>query len=147
VLLGVCTREQVLAHREVYLEGTRKTEHTLEWKGRWRAISAPCTLVVAFGSWCGDSQRELPDLLAHLDEPNPFITVRFIGVWRDKQAQASWWPRGVDPQKVEKVPTLWAFTLQPGGGQALAGVIVENPPVKGQRMAEAILELLERAAR
>jgi hypothetical protein len=47
------------------------------------------------------------------------------------------WPAGA----------LWAFTLQPGGGQALAGVIVENPPVKGQRMAEAILELLERAAR
>lgn len=105
----------------------------------------PCTLVVAFGSWCSDSQAELPDLLALTKESNPFVTLRYIGVYRDKRADADAWPKGITPQVIEKVPTIWLFELQPGGTQKLLGSIVETPPKPGQRMAEALLELLEKA--
>lgn len=144
VLIGVCNRDELLAHREIFRANTGKAELPPEWKARWKALDAPCTLVVAIGSWCGDTQREVTDLLALMAEPNPFVTVHFIGVWRDKKAEASWWPKGIEAQKIEKVPTFWAFTLQSGGAQTLSGRIVENPPKKGQRMAEAILELLEK---
>jgi len=147
VLLGVCSREALLAHREIFRVNTGKAVIPAEWKVRWKAIDTPCTVVVAVGSWCGDSQREVPDLLALMAEPNPFITVHFLGVWRDKRAREDWWPRGIEAQKIEKVPTFWLFTQQPGAGQMLSGLIVENPPRKGQRMAEAILELLEKGAR
>jgi hypothetical protein len=147
VLLGSCSRESLLAHREILRVNTERATIPPEWRARWKALDAPCTLVVGFGSWCGDTQRELPDLLALMAEPNPFITVHFIGVWRDKQALAGWWPKGIEPQKIEKVPTLWAFPLQPEGKQPLRGSIVENPPKKGQRMAEAVLELLEACLR
>lgn len=144
VLLGVATREAILSHRDIFRDNTRHRDIKAEWSARWKAMDAPCTLVVVFGSWCSDSQAELPDLLALTKDPNPFVTIHFIGVYRDKTTEASAWPTGITPQIVDKVPTIWLFGLQPGGGQKLLGSIVETPP-KGQRMAEAVLDLLAKA--
>ncbi len=144
VLLRVTTREAILSHRDIFRDNTKHRDIKPEWAARWKAIDAPCTLVVAFGSWCSDSQAELPDLLALTKEPNPFVTLHYIGVYRDKMVDAADWPKGIAPQAIEKVPTIWLFELQPGGEQKLLGSIVETPP-KGQRMAEAVLELLEKA--
>ena len=141
VLLGATTREAFLAHRDIFRDNTKHRDIKAEWIARWRAIDVPCTLVVVFGSWCSDSQTELPDLLALTKEPNPFVTIHYIGVYRDKKIDATAWPKGIAPQVVDKVPTLWLFELQPGGAQKLLGSIVETPP-KGQRMAEAVLDLL-----
>lgn len=145
VLLGVADRAALLAHRPVFQDNLARLTLLPEWKARWQAIDTPVTLVVAFGSWCGDTHRELPDLLALMEVPNPFVRVRFIGVARDKRADATCWPDGVAPEPILKVPTLWAYRLEPGGTWKLVGSIVENPPVKGQRMAEGILGLMERA--
>jgi hypothetical protein len=145
VLLGRTDREAILAHRNSYQSDTAKVSLPEAWKARWRAIQTPCTLVVAFGSWCGDTQRELPDLLALMEAPNPFITVHFIGVYRDKRAAPEAWPKGIPPRPILKVPTFWLHALQPGGAWVEVGAIVENPPVKGQRMAQALVELLEKA--
>jgi thiol-disulfide isomerase/thioredoxin len=141
VLLGATTREAILSHRDIYRDHTKHRDIKAEWAARWKAITAPCTLVVVFGSWCSDSQMELPDLLALAKEPNPFVTIHYIGVYRDKKADASAWPKGIAPQVIEKVPTIWVFSLQPGGTQKLLGSIVETPP-NGQRTAEAVLDLL-----
>jgi hypothetical protein len=48
---------------------------------------------------------------------------------------------------VVRVPTFFLFATQPGGGQKLVGSVVETPPREGQTMAEALVELVERAAR
>lgn len=144
VLLGATTREALLAHREIYRDNTRHRDIKSEWAARWKAIDVPCTLVVAFGSWCSDSQLELPDLLALTKEPNPFVTIQYIGVYRDKKIDPAAWPKGITPLAVEKVPTIWLFELQPGGAQKLLGSIVESPP-SGQRMAEAVLGLFSQA--
>lgn len=144
VLLGVTTREAILSHREIFRDNTKHRDIKAEWTTRWKAIDVPCTLVVVFGSWCSDSQTELPDLLALAKEPNPFVTIQYIGVYRDKKVDASAWPKGLAPQVIEKVPTIWLFELQPDGAQKFLGSIVETPP-NGQRMAEAVLDLLSRA--
>lgn len=145
VLMGLCEAKAILAHRAIFQQNLAKDPLTPALKARWKGLNTPILLVVAFGSWCGDSQQELPDLLGLLQEPNPFVQVRFMGVYRDKQAPASAWPEGILPQTIEKVPTFWAYTLLPGGAYRLLGSIVETPPRPGQRMGEALLELLEKA--
>ncbi len=145
VLVGATTREAILTHRAIFRENMKHRTMKAEWLARWKAIDTPCTLVVAFGSWCSDSQAQLPNFLALTQEANPFVTIHYHGVYRDKKAEGSAWPKGVEPQPIVKVPTFWLFTLQPGGGQKLVGSIVETPPKKDQDMAEAVVELLEQA--
>jgi thiol-disulfide isomerase/thioredoxin len=145
LLLGIATRDQLLAHRAVFRDNTAKAELPEAWRARWASLDTPVVLVAAFGSWCGDTQRELPDLLALHASENPFISVHYLGVYRDKKAAAGDWPAGITPQPVVKVPTFWLFAAQPGGSMKLVDTIVENPPKKGQRMAEAVLEMLDKA--
>ncbi len=147
VLVGPCTREEILRHREVFGAYLAADPIAPAWKARWQALDAPCVVVAVFGSWCDDSHRELPDLLGLLGEPNPFVEVRLVGVLRDRKAPPAVWPKGVAVPAVERVPTFWVYAQLPGGGYRLMGSIVEAPPVKGQRMAEAILNLLELARR
>lgn len=146
VLLGPASREAILVYREGFQRGAAKAWPSA-WRERWERLSVPCTLVVAFGSWCGDSERELPEVLALAAHPQPFLDLHFMGVDRSKVAPATWWPESIPPQAVEKVPTFWLFEQLPGGGHRLVGRIVENPPKKGQPMAEALLDLLEQAGR
>lgn len=145
LLLGATSREAILAHRAVFRDNMDHLDVPAPWRARWKALDAPCTLVVAFGSWCSDSQAQLPDFLALSKETNPFIAVNFIGVNRDKKAASKDWPKGIEPQAIEKVPTFWLFALQPDGSWKLIGSIMEEPPKPHQRMAEAVLELLEKA--
>lgn len=145
VIVGPSTREAILAHRPIFKSNMEKTVLGPDLLKRWQELATPCVLVVAFGSWCGDTQRELPGLLALMGEDNPFVKVHLVGVYRDKKVPAHGWPMGLEEQPVLKVPTIWLYALQPGGGYKLSGSIVENPPKKGQSMAEAIVELLEQA--
>lgn len=145
VLLGATTREAILSHRDIFRDNMKHRDIKAAWAARWKAIDAPCALVVAFGSWCSDSQAQLPDLLALTSEPNPFVAIHYIGVYRDKKADPLAWPKGIAPQAIDKVPTIWLFELQPDGSEKLLGSIVETPPKPGQRMAEAVLDLLAQA--
>ncbi len=146
LLLGATTRQAILDHRASFREGTAKAQLPDALRARWKAVKTPLTLVAVFGSWCGDSQRELPELLALEAEPNPFIEVHYLGVYRDKKLETAAWPKGCPPQPVERVPTFYLFSLQPGGGQKLVGTIVETPPKAGQRMAEALVDLAEKGS-
>jgi thiol-disulfide isomerase/thioredoxin len=146
LLLGATTRKAILEHRAVFRDATAGVQLPEALRARWKAVHQPLTLVAVFGSWCGDSQRELPDLLAMESDPNPFIEVHYLGVYRDKKLDASAWPKGCAPQAVVRVPTFYLFATQPGGGQKLVGTVVETPPKPNQRMAEALVELAEKGA-
>ena len=147
LLLGETTAKAILAHRAVFRDRLAKTRLPDALLARWKAVHQPLTLVAVFGSWCGDSQEHLPGLLALDAEPHPFVEVHYLGVYRDKVLAAPAWPQGCAPQKVVRVPTFFLFATQPGGGQKLVGSVVETPPCEGQTMAEALVELVERAAR
>lgn len=146
LLLGPTTAQAILAHRAVFRETLARSPLPGALRVRWKAIQRPFTLVAVFGSWCGDSHYQLPDLLALASDPNPFIEVHYLGVYRDKRVEAAHWPSGCAPQPVQRVPTFFLFATEPGGGQRLVGSVVENPPRSGQRMGEALVELLEVAA-
>lgn len=143
LLLGKTTAKAILAHRAIFRDNLAKVRLTSEVKTRWKAVRQPFTLVAVFGSWCGDSHYQLPDLLAFEADSNPFIEVHYLGVNRDKVLDAALWPKGCTTQKVDRVPTFFLFASQPGGGQKLVGSVVENPPRAGQTMAQALVELLE----
>jgi Thioredoxin len=145
MLLGETTAKAILANRATFRDHLAKVKLTSDLKARWKAVRLPFTLVAVFGSWCGDSYRQLPDLLALDADPNPFIEVHYLGVARDKVVTA--WPKGCPPQKVDRVPTFYVFAIQPGGGLKPVGTIVETPPRAGETMATALVELLERGAR
>ncbi|GLH66902.1 hypothetical protein [Geothrix edaphica] len=147
LLLGPATAKEILAHRAVFRDTAAATQLPSELKARWKAVRQPLTLVAVFGSWCGDSQYQLPDLLVLAADPNPFIEIHYLGVYRDKQVAEAAWPKGCPPQAVVRVPTFYLFATQPGGAQKLVGTVVENPPRAGQRMAEALVELVESAVR
>ena len=144
LLIGGCTRDQILAHRAVFKEHTEQAAPSEADRARWMAVKRPFTVVAAFGSWCSDSQHELPSFLALDARPNPAVEVQFIGVARDKAIDAKAWPAGIEPQKAEKVPTAWVFALGPGGKQTLVGSVVEHPKA-GETFAEAVLDVMEQA--
>jgi Thioredoxin len=147
MLLGETTAAAILANRAQFRDNLTKVKLAADLRARWKAIQRPFTLVAVFGSWCGDSHRQLPELLALQTDPNPFIEVHYLGVNRDKALEAAAWPRGCAPQIVDRVPTFYLFSLQPGGGQASVGSVVEIPPKAGQTMAEALVELVEAGTR
>jgi hypothetical protein len=147
LLLGETTVKAILAHRAIFRDNLAKVKLPVDVKGRWKAIRQPFTLVAVFGSWCGDSHYQLPDLLALEADPNPFIEVHYLGVNRDKAVETAAWPKGCPPQKVVRVPTFYLFATQPGGAQKLMGSVVENPPRAGQTMAEALVDLMEAGTR
>lgn len=147
LLLGPTTAKAILAHRAVFRERLAQAPVSAELRARWKAVRRPFTLVAVFGSWCGDSHYQLPDLLGLEGDPNPFVEVHYLGVYRDKRLEAGQWPQGCTPQAVVRVPTFYLFAMEPGGGQRLVGSVVENPPRAGQRMAEALVELLETSTR
>ncbi len=143
MLLGETTASAILVNRTQFRDNLAKVKLTAELRARWKAVQRPFILVAVFGSWCGDSHRQLPNLLALQAEPNPFIEVHYLGVKRDKALDAAAWPKGCAPQMVQRVPTFYLFAPQPGGGLKLVGTLVETPPREGQTMAEALVQLVE----
>jgi len=143
VIVGPTTAAAILEHRTEFLFAYEKVQISQEQIKRWQSVRVPCTLVAIFGSWCGDSHHWVPDLIKLSETANPFISICWIGTYRDKNTEPSQWPAQTFMQKTEKVPTFWLFAPTPGGGTRLVGNVVENPPKIDQTMAEAILELLE----
>ena len=143
MLLGETTATAILANRAQFRDNLAKVKLAAALRARWKAVHQPFTLVAVFGSWCGDSHRQLPDLLALQADPNPFIEVHYLGVNRDKALEAAAWPKGCPPQVVDRVPTFYLFAPKSEGGLAWVGSVVETPPKAGQTMAEALVELVE----
>lgn len=107
------------------VEGWRDERSKYEPERRWLDLLASATLryelVVALGTWCGDSREQIPRLqaiLAALGERSPFAAVRLLGVDRSKWIDREMYPFGA----VELVPTIVVTT----GGSEI-GRIVETP--------------------
>jgi hypothetical protein len=145
MLLGEMTAKAILSNRVRFRDQLAKVNLTGELRARWKAVRRPFTLVAVFGSWCKDSNRQVPDLMALDAEPNPFIEVHYIGVARDMAVVS--WPKGCPPQRVVRVPTFYLFATKPGGGQVLVGKVVERPTRSGQTMAETLVELVDTNSR
>jgi len=91
-------------------------------------------LVVAMGTWCGDSREQVPRLqaiLAALESRSPFETPRLLGIDRSKRADAKAFPFG----QVELVPTI---VVTAGGAEI--GRIVETP--KSESVEEDLVRIL-----
>ena len=147
LLLGETTPKAILAHRASFRENLAQVKVTEALRARWKAVRQPFTLVAVFGSWCGDSHRQLPHLLALQTDSNPFIEVHYLGVNRNKALEAGLWPKGCKPQSVDLVPTFYLFALGPGGRLKRVGSIEETPPKAGQTMSLALVEMVEAAGR
>ena len=82
-------------------------------------LRGPADLDVYFGSWCGDSRRELPRLVKILDRASlPGLRVRYFALDRTKTKPARLARRGA----IERVPTI---VLRAEGREI--GRIVESP--------------------
>ncbi|NVK88168.1 MAG: thioredoxin family protein [Gammaproteobacteria bacterium] len=73
------------------------------------SIQQPITLWIVFGTWCHDSEREVPIVLKLLSAAaNPNITVHLVSVEQDKQIPPA---LGV-PFTIEYTPTLVLLDAQ-----------------------------------
>jgi len=82
-------------------------------------LSRKAHLDVYFGSWCGDSRRQVPRFLKILDQAAPRrMRVRFYALDRSKKEPA----RLIEGMGIERVPT---FILSVGGREV--GRVVETP--------------------
>ncbi|NVJ60102.1 MAG: thioredoxin family protein [Gammaproteobacteria bacterium] len=84
-----------------------------------RKIDTPTKLTVVFGSWCHDSEREVPRIIKLVRQSNnPMIQLNLIAVKHNKQL-----PEGM-PQKYQ---VLYTPTLYLEQNDELVGNIVERP--------------------
>ncbi len=119
ILLGRVKPSAILAISEAWRGGHDSYEPAAEDLNLLSVPRARANLDVYFGSWCGDSRREVPRLLKILDRAAPSdLRVRFYGVDRAKKEPA----RLVRRARIERVPTIIVSV----GGREI-GRIVETP--------------------
>lgn len=105
-----------------------------KWLGLLRAAKLRYGLVVAMGTWCGDSHEQIPRLqaiLLALGQQSPFDPPRLLGLDRSKTIDSSLYPFGV----VELVPTI---VVTAAGSEV--GRIVETP--KSGSVEEDLVRIL-----
>jgi cyclophilin family peptidyl-prolyl cis-trans isomerase/HEAT repeat protein len=105
-----------------------------KWLDMLRTAKLRYGLVVAMGTWCGDSREQIPRLqavLSALGERSPFDPPRLVGVDRSKATDAKLYRYGV----VELVPTV---VVTVGGSEV--GRIVEAP--KSGSIEEDLVRIL-----
>ncbi|MEM9594894.1 MAG: thioredoxin family protein [Acidobacteriota bacterium] len=84
-----------------------------------RRVEEPTELLVALGTWCGDSRRSVPRLMAALEAAaNPKISVRMVAIGRGFTEPLDF----VRNRRVTNVPTI---IVQQGGREV--GRFVERP--------------------
>jgi len=111
-----------------------KYEPQAKWLDLLGTAKLRYQLVVAMGTWCGDSRDQVPRMqaiLAALGARSPFEPPRLLGIDRSKSADAKAFPFG----KVELVPTI---VVTAGGAEI--GRIVETP--KSGSVEEDLVRIL-----
>lgn len=137
ILIGICTpkvfyEEPFNAWYVPAFEGYTVNPQMLEQLPA-RLYLPGITITVIFGTWCDDSQREVPHFLKILQATKfPADHLTLIAVNRQKQAP------GVDqllPLDVQRVPTIIVFME----GKEI-GRIVESPTTTLEQDLNSILE-------
>lgn len=124
-LVGVLTREQIEAAHPDWVQSEVAAAPDAEASKALAAVPPGAEVTVFLGTWCGDSQREVPRLWRALDQAAaqggadlPF-RVNYVGVDRQKKEPAA----PIANYEIEFVPT---FIVSREGREV--GRIVEQSP-------------------
>lgn len=133
ILLGNLQYEQIINTLPRWQDSHQSVELNKEQLGALANIDQPIEIICYLGTWCGDSRRGVPPFEQALQQaPNPNISIRYIGVDRDKLD-----PELTAPEmEIERVPTY--LIMQ--DGQEIARLI--ETPV-GENFLADFLELFE----
>ena len=132
MLVGAVTREQVEATHPAWVQAEVSASPDPEAVRALAAIEPGAEVTVFLGTWCGDSEREVPRLWRALDEAGgdvPF-QIHYIGVDRQKKEPAA----PIANFEIEFVPT---FIVSRQGREV--GRIVEESPHGVERDLLALL--------
>lgn len=121
VLLGVCNREGLKSDvfNSYYVEEYASYEPALAFTQKLKQIKPDWHVVVVLGTWCSDSQREVPRFFRIMDEcgfPDSMVTM--YGIGREKNAGEV----DISSLEISLVPTFIFFRK----GKEI-GRIVESP--------------------
>lgn len=120
-LVGRVTREQIEAAHPAWVQATVAAAPEVEAAKALATVEPGAEVTVFLGTWCGDSEREVPRFWRALDEAGgsvPFSII-YIGVDRKKQQPSA----PILNYEIEFVPT---FIVSRGGREV--GRIIEQPP-------------------
>lgn len=108
--LGAMTQSQLLAKKDIFYKKFHAHQVDQNHIELINSISQPTKVLIVFGLWCHDSQREVPRLLKLLSEANnPNIEVEMISVGYDKKIPESANQYGVS---IKYTPTVILFDQQ-----------------------------------
>lgn len=136
-LVGPTTREQIESTHPAWMQSEVAASPDREAARRLAAVPPGAEVTVFLGTWCGDSEREVPRLWRALDEAGgdvPF-KIHYVGVDRRKKEPAA----PIANYEIEFVPT---FIVSREGREV--GRIVETAP---HGVEQDLLALLSGQAR
>ena len=142
VILGVTSRDLILKHRKIFSAQESSIKLSEEVVHKFLKINKDVQVVIVFGSWCSDTQRHLPWILALDRVKNPYVKFTYLGVGRTKDVAIQNWPSMVPYQITTKVPSVWIFKKTLESTWNLKGSIIEQPSDPKKNMTEELLEIL-----
>jgi thiol-disulfide isomerase/thioredoxin len=133
VLVGLVTRDQIEAAEPSWSEVLVESSPDAEASRALASVEPGAEVTVFFGTWCGDSRREVPRFWRALDETGSAVPFRilYVGVDREKKQPAEL----IVGSDVHYVPT---FIVSRGGHEV--GRIVESAPQGVERDLLALLK-------
>jgi hypothetical protein len=117
-LVGKVTRAEVEKRIDGWKQATDKAVPNADVAAKLMKVPAGAQIDVYFGTWCGDSRREVPRLWKALDAGTPPFAVHYVAQPRDKTRRK--YPEGVT---VSQLPT---FIVKRAGKEV--GRVVETAP-------------------
>ncbi len=132
VLVGAVTREQIETAHPDWVQSEVSSSPDPEAARALAAIEPGAEVTVFLGTWCGDSEREVPRLWRALDEAGGTVPfqIHYVGVDRQKKEPAA----PIANFEIEFVPTF--IVLRQGRE---VGRIVEESPHGVERDLLALL--------
>ena len=131
-LVGTVTREQIEASHPDWVQAEVSASPDPEAARALAGIEPGAEVTVFLGTWCGDSEREVPRLWRALDEAGGTVPfqIHYVGVDRQKKEPAA----PIANFEIELVPTF--IVLRQGRE---VGRIVETAPHGVERDLLALL--------
>ncbi|HKV13201.1 MAG TPA: thioredoxin family protein [Thermoanaerobaculia bacterium] len=133
VLVGLVTRGEIEAAEPTWNDVLVESKPDLEAARALASVPPGAEVLVFFGTWCGDSRREVPRFWRALDETGNTVPfhIRYVGVDRQKKQPGEM----MAYNDVHYVPT---FIVSRDGHEV--GRIVESSPHGVERDLLALLK-------
>jgi thioredoxin 1 len=121
IMTGWLTSKQIFDHIKAYQQGKGQYQPDEESFKKLKSVKTDIQIVVFLGTWCPDSEREVPRFLKVMElTKNSYITFKLFGLDRTKRD-----PDGfAEKHQIEFVPTFIVFH-----NNEEIGRIVETPIV------------------